>query len=251
MDSQAKQKATHNVHSKFREFYPGDRVLVKDLRKEGTWWPGLVAEQSRPRSYMVVLNDGRVWNHHVNHVRRDSMDRAVTYPSREMESQDKRPDIPLSECVPSPSQAPSVSPADVHGEMESGQRQVQEEVPAVNKAPPLVIQSSEAACPPLCRSLKQSKVLFRLELLGLTLDIISDFESISITSCHEVVYVNCLTFCHLLFVGLTRKGEMWCIYSGVESGCMCCPFTCCYIRLRCLRDRVCHVLEVVLFCCVS
>ena len=44
MDSQAKQKATHNVHSKFREFYPGDRVLVKDLRKEDTWWPGSVAE---------------------------------------------------------------------------------------------------------------------------------------------------------------------------------------------------------------
>ena len=35
--------------------------------------------------------------------------------------------------------------------------------------------------------------------------------------------------CHLLFVGLTRKGEMWCIYSRVESGCMHWPFTCCYI----------------------
>ena len=28
MDSQAKQKAMHDVHSKFREFYPGDRVLL-------------------------------------------------------------------------------------------------------------------------------------------------------------------------------------------------------------------------------
>ena len=153
MDSQAKQKATHDVHSKFREFYPGDRVLVKDLRKEGTWWPGSVAEQSRPRSYVVVLNNGRVWKRQVDHMRRDSMDRAVTYPSREMKSQDKPPDIPvaipLSVCVSSPSQAPSVSPADVCGEMESGQRQAQEEVPAVDKAPPVVTQSSEAACPPL------------------------------------------------------------------------------------------------------
>ena len=95
MDSQAKQKATHDVHSKFREYYSGDRVLVKDLRKEDTWWPGSVAEGSGPRSYVVVLNDGRMWKRHVDHVRRDSMDRAVTKPSREMESQDKTPDIPL------------------------------------------------------------------------------------------------------------------------------------------------------------
>ena len=93
--------------------------------------------------------------------------------------------------------------------------------------------------------MKQSKVLFRLELLGLTLDVISDFESISITSCYEVVYEHCLQFCHLLFVGLTRKGEMWCIYSRVESGCMHWPFTCCYVRFGCLRDRVRHVLVVV------
>ena len=94
---------------------------------------------------MVVLNDGRVWKRHVDHVRRDSMDRAVTDPSREMESQDKSPDIPLavplSVRVPSPSQAPSVSPADVRAEMETDQRQVQEEVPAVDKAPPVVTRS--------------------------------------------------------------------------------------------------------------
>ena len=78
MDSQAKQKATHNVHSKFREFYPGDRVLVKDLRKEDTWSPGSVAERGGSRSYVVVLNDGRAWKRYVDHVRRDSMDIAVT-----------------------------------------------------------------------------------------------------------------------------------------------------------------------------
>ena len=88
MDSQAKQKATHDAHVKFREFYPGDRVLVKDLRKEDTWLPGSVAERSGPRLYVVVLNDGRVWKRHVDHLRRDSMDRAVTDLSREMESQD-------------------------------------------------------------------------------------------------------------------------------------------------------------------
>ena len=40
------------------ELPPGDRVLVKDLRKEQTWWPGSVAELSRPKSY------SRVWKRH-------------------------------------------------------------------------------------------------------------------------------------------------------------------------------------------
>ena len=96
MDSQAKQKATHDVHSKFREFfYSGDRDLVKDLRKEDTWWPGSVAERSGPKSSVVVLNDGRVWKRHVDQMRGDSLDRAVTDPSREMESQDKPPPPPI------------------------------------------------------------------------------------------------------------------------------------------------------------
>ena len=166
MDSQAKQKVTHDAHVQFREFYPGDRVLVKDLRKEDTWWPGSVAERSGPRSYVVVLNDGRVWKRHVDHLRRDSMDRAVTDLSREMKSQDKPPDIPLAiplgVCVPNSSQAPSVSPADVRGEMESGKRQAQEEVPTVDKAPPVVTQTSEAACPPLRRSSRVRKAPDRL-----------------------------------------------------------------------------------------
>ena len=108
-----------------REFYPGDRVLLKDLRKEDTWWPGSVAERSGPRTYVVVLDDKRVWKRHVDHVRRDSMDRAVTVPSREMEAQDKPPDnqiaIPLSVCVPDPAPAPSVRPANVRSGMESGE----------------------------------------------------------------------------------------------------------------------------------
>ena len=53
-----------------------------------------------------------MWKRHVDHVRSDSMDRAVSDPSLEMESQDKPPDsplaIPLSVCVPDPAPAPSV-----------------------------------------------------------------------------------------------------------------------------------------------
>ena len=78
MNSQAKQKAAHDVPTKVREFYPGDRILVKDLRKEQTWWPGFIAERSGPKSYVVVLNDGRVWKRHIDHIRRGSVDSAVS-----------------------------------------------------------------------------------------------------------------------------------------------------------------------------
>ena len=53
-----------------REFYPGDRVTVKDMRCNNTWWPGTVAERSAPKSYVIVLQDGRIWKRHVDHMRR-------------------------------------------------------------------------------------------------------------------------------------------------------------------------------------
>ena len=112
---------------------------------------------------MVVLNDGRVWKRHVDHVRRDSMDRAVSDPSREMESQDKPPDIPLaiplSVCVPDQATAPSVRQANARSEMVSGQRHAQEEVPAtaVDRALPIVTQSPEAVRLPFRRSSRVRK----------------------------------------------------------------------------------------------
>ena len=45
---------------------------------------------------MVVLNNKKGWKRHVDHVRRVSMDRAVSDPSREMEAKDKPP--PYSNC---------------------------------------------------------------------------------------------------------------------------------------------------------
>ena len=107
---------------------------------------------------MVVLNNKKGWKRHVDHVRRVSMDRAVSDPSREMEAKDKPPNspiaIPVSVCVLDPAPAPSVRPANVRSEMESGERQAQEEVPAtaVDKALPIVTQSPEAVCLQFCRS---------------------------------------------------------------------------------------------------
>ena len=60
------------------------------------------------------------------------MDRATTDPSRQPPPPDILLAIPLSVSVPNPSQAPAVSPGDVRDELESGQRQAPEEVPAVD-----------------------------------------------------------------------------------------------------------------------
>ena len=72
--AQGKQKDYHDLHAKYREFYPGDAVLIKDLRKDKTWWPGTIVERSAPKSYLTVLADGRVWKRHVDHLRRGSDD---------------------------------------------------------------------------------------------------------------------------------------------------------------------------------
>ena len=67
-DVQRKQSTMISV-AKYREFFPGDRVTVKDIRHE-TWWPGTIAECSAPKTYVIVLADGRVWKRHIDHIRR-------------------------------------------------------------------------------------------------------------------------------------------------------------------------------------
>ena len=54
INSQVKQKATHDALTEFWEFYTGDRDLVKDLREEHTWWPGSIAERSGPKYYRLL-----------------------------------------------------------------------------------------------------------------------------------------------------------------------------------------------------
>ena len=78
MDSKAKQDATHDAHTKLREFYPSDRVLYKDHRKKLTWWPGSIAKRSGLRYYVVMLNQWSSWEATSDHIRRDTMDSGVS-----------------------------------------------------------------------------------------------------------------------------------------------------------------------------
>lgn len=107
------------MHTKFREFYPGDTILVKGLRKEQTWWPGSFAERSGPKSYVVARDDGRVCKRHVDRIRRDSVDSTVWEEISEKKGQDVAPDpVPqaiLCPCFPFPHQPPEIARSAANG----------------------------------------------------------------------------------------------------------------------------------------
>ena len=67
-------------------------------------------------------------------------------------------------CVPDSATAPSVRPENARSEMESGQRQAHEEVPAtaVDRALPIVTQFPDAVCLPFRRSSRVRKAPDRL-----------------------------------------------------------------------------------------
>lgn len=70
MNKQSDKKTNHDIHSEYREFFPGDQVLVKDVRADETWWPSTVAERTAPKSYIVILEDGSIWKRHVDLIRK-------------------------------------------------------------------------------------------------------------------------------------------------------------------------------------
>lgn len=70
VNKQSDQKMYHDGQIPLREFYAGEQVQVKDVRKDNQWWSATVAERRAPKSYIVILEDGRVWKRHVDHLRR-------------------------------------------------------------------------------------------------------------------------------------------------------------------------------------
>jgi len=64
---QAKHKKDHDLHTRRREFFVGQRVLVRNLRDGPRWLQGTVIEWKGPLSYLVQLASGTVWKRHVDH----------------------------------------------------------------------------------------------------------------------------------------------------------------------------------------
>ena len=65
---QAKQKKDHDLHTRRREFFIGQRVLVRNLRDGPRWLQGAVIKRKGPLSYLVQLASGTVWKRYVDHM---------------------------------------------------------------------------------------------------------------------------------------------------------------------------------------
>ena len=79
---QAEQKKYHDLHSRNRNFFIGERVLVRNMRNDPHWLLGTIVERRGPLSYLVQVANGVVWKRHVDHLRKtiDSPQEEVTVP---------------------------------------------------------------------------------------------------------------------------------------------------------------------------
>ena len=66
---QANQKFYHDKHSKTRELFIGQRVMVRNLRPGDKWVPGTIVERTGPLSYLVQVGRGKTWKLHIDHLR--------------------------------------------------------------------------------------------------------------------------------------------------------------------------------------
>ena len=89
---QATQKTHHDKQASLRQLQVGQPVMAKDFR-HGTWQPGVITSIKGPLSYVVTLGDGRVWNRHVDHVRK----RELPTTPRSNQTPDKTAQIPESD----------------------------------------------------------------------------------------------------------------------------------------------------------
>ena len=87
---QMTQKKNHDSHSRDRVFQVGD--LIFDFGNGPVWLPGEIKEIRGPLSYIVVLNDGRSFKRHVDHLRVRTVSDATMNP----------PEANLDDCLPTP-----------------------------------------------------------------------------------------------------------------------------------------------------
>ncbi len=65
---QEKQKEYHDRKAKLREFVISSRVYVRDVLAK-KWLSGTVEKRLGPVTYIVRLQDNRLWKRHVDHIR--------------------------------------------------------------------------------------------------------------------------------------------------------------------------------------
>ncbi|XP_070614630.1 FK506-binding protein 15 isoform X1 [Erythrolamprus reginae] len=53
-----------------REMYLGQNVYVKCFDGNVNWMKGIIVKQNAPKTYIVKLEDGRLWKRHIDHIRK-------------------------------------------------------------------------------------------------------------------------------------------------------------------------------------
>ena len=65
---QAKQKSHHDSHSKSCEYFVGQNVQAHNFRTSPRWTAGMIVERLGPLTYLVQVDNGVFWHHHVDHL---------------------------------------------------------------------------------------------------------------------------------------------------------------------------------------
>ena len=66
---QSQQKAQHDLHSRGRQFDPGQLVFVRNRRDGPRWIRGSIIRIQGPVSYLVRVSTGDVWRQHIDDIR--------------------------------------------------------------------------------------------------------------------------------------------------------------------------------------
>ena len=68
-DHQAKQKMLYDCHSKSRELFVGQRVMICDFLLSTKWVEGTVSKCLGPVTYLIDFPHGIHWKGHIDHIR--------------------------------------------------------------------------------------------------------------------------------------------------------------------------------------
>ena len=66
---QAEQVSQHDQHARYRTFAADQPVLAKNFRPGPLWVSGRIVKKLAPLTYLVEIQDGAMWRHHVDHLR--------------------------------------------------------------------------------------------------------------------------------------------------------------------------------------
>ena len=91
--NQRKQKETHDLRSRERNFETGENVFVRNYHHGDKWLPGVIEQKTGPVSYRVKLTNGKTRRCHQDQVRKRSVEVS--------QDSSREPDIP-DIVIPSP-----------------------------------------------------------------------------------------------------------------------------------------------------